>query len=653
MNKNRDPLIRIRSLLEISDPNFVYNTMRAREDTGLMVLQLIDGEVTLPARHAIFNIVAWQVYFRLEIVPGLEDVIEVPTMTDNALATIHTKMYLKLLKVSGLTQPECLKALADNVSDFSNFSTRWCRSYAKAISILGLCKMLRDPKLKELTDADVDSSIGTEKAEEIITAQAARFIKLLSTPGAVKDNVLLDFMETGQLKLNQIPQVLMRFGCRADTDDNMMSAVVNSSNISGLKNIVEYAVEGLGSKKSNLYAKTIIKDAQYFARRLRLVTAAMRYLHPGDCGGNLTYPIELTPALAKNAMNKVIDEEGKRIVLDERNMNTYIGKTVNMVSAFGCRHSDGVCEACAGRAIGDEYNHVFDISLVTAFTPPGQHVGIRAATEVGRIISQMILSAKHLIATKTKDYSLPEGSKTYLVKTPLNITWKKKKWAELKKYYLHIPVEGAYSLRDLEFVDAVMPETFSEIQHFELRRLDGTLVEQIELAPGEFRLYLSSFMLSYITLRIDEIPVENDRYVIPLSGYDFSKPLINFSAFNDDMVAFTRRVATFFDTKIKKYKSLPTLMRELTELLYEKASVNLFYVEIVVRAFLIEEEDDYRIPAITDIENLKCKTIREVITNREVSAKIAFELINKYFSETATFNIPKSPGMFDNYIGLD
>lgn len=640
------------NLKQIAQPDFIYSLMREGKDKGKIKITFKQGSVLLPARHAIFNMIAWQVYFRLGIDPVVEDVIQVPTITDGALAKIHTKMYLRLLKVFPGEQWKCLSALADNVSDFSNFTYRWCGGYSKAISILGLCKLLKAPALKDLIEVDIPSSIGTHDAEPIINAKAKTFIELLGTPGAVQDNCLLDFMETKQLKTNQIPQVLMRYGCRADTDDTMMSHVINASTISGLRSIADYAVEGLGSKKSNLFAKTVIKDAQYFARRLRLVTAALQHLHPGDCGGGTTYPLHITKNISKHIQNKVIKEDGNSIVLDKSNISDYIDKTVDIVGVFGCKHQDGFCEACAGRALAGDNHRIEDISLLTAFSPPGQHIGIRASTEMGSVISQMILSAKHLIATLTKDYMLPDSGKVYLQKSPLALTWKKRHWKVLKDCFIHIPTDAMNSLSDLEFVDKVIPEAFSAIQHFEIRKTNGDLIDPVDLSPGEFSLCLSEDMLTHMAIRSGDINIEDDNYVIPLAGYPFAKPFINFVALNDDMVKFTRRVSAFFVSRIKKYNSLAKLMADLTELLYEKASVNLFYVEVVVRAFLIISEDDYRIPTVTDIEDVMCGTISEVITNREVSAKIAFEWINKYFSETATFTMPKSPGMYDNYIGL-
>ena len=72
-------------------------------------------------------------------------------------------------------------------------------------------------------------------------------------------------------------------------------------------------------------------------------------IYEGDCGTQVTLPFEITAANCKKCIGKnIVDDNGNIFPLTRNNINDYIDKTVNMRSAITCRHTNGVCEVCAG-----------------------------------------------------------------------------------------------------------------------------------------------------------------------------------------------------------------------------------------------------------------------------------------------------------------
>ena len=121
---------------------------------------------------------------------------------------------------------------------------------------------------------------------------------------------------------------------------------------------------------------------------------------------------------------------------------------------------------------------------------------------------------------------------------------------------------------------------------------------------------------------------------IPLEGFDFSKSFLRYRVVNDDMVSFVAAVENFLSTQIKEYHSVSKLIADFTELLYNKANIELFYVEMMLRGFAITSEEDYRIPVMEHgDEPVNFGGLGPVISEAALSTKLSFERMDSLFSE--------------------
>jgi hypothetical protein len=118
-------------------------------------------------------------------------------------------------------------------------------------------------------------------------------------------------------------------------------------------------MEGISKEDMATSANSVIGGAypkaigqRTFGYKTKRITAFMQsvvYAGKGtDCGTKLTIKIKITEKNKKLLMYRYIRENGKTILLDEKNIDKYMGKEVAMRSPVYCMHPKGICQLCIG-----------------------------------------------------------------------------------------------------------------------------------------------------------------------------------------------------------------------------------------------------------------------------------------------------------------
>jgi hypothetical protein len=91
-------------------------------------------------------------------------------------------------------------------------------------------------------------------------------------------------------------------------------------------------------------------DAGYLGKKLLALLQMMEIDEPGtDCGTKHLIPVKITKGNKKMMVYSWIDNgAGQLMMLDDNNINQYIGKTVMMRSPMTCT-SEKICSKCAGQ----------------------------------------------------------------------------------------------------------------------------------------------------------------------------------------------------------------------------------------------------------------------------------------------------------------
>ena len=355
-------------------PQYVDKLMDNHQDRGYILVTFANNTtMRVPTRMFILNAILWEPNLEFGILPEHTEFINIKSITVDSIAVIQTKLYKKALKVlTNIPYMRIVMRYLRNIDRLSNFIQMHMGDYMPSIDALGLARMIANPEIKKLTTHVFDSKLGTKVAEQQLKQMSAELIKQLKNPN-LPNNCLYPYMQAGTLKNNQIPQFVIAYGPRSDINDTMMKGIVSRSSFSGLQTVTDFAIESLSAKKAIYFSRGVIRDSQYFARKMRLACTSIEKIYPGSCGSPGWIPYTIEEDMMNNYIDRmVIDDDGQRVILTKGNIGKYVGKPIRLISQFACRHTDGICEHCAG----------YGEDILIKYMPPQIHIGLLSSSKV-------------------------------------------------------------------------------------------------------------------------------------------------------------------------------------------------------------------------------------------------------------------------------
>ena len=163
---------------------------------------------------------------------------------------------------------------------------------------------------------------------------------------------------------NDIGTLLYKSGSRGSFGNNYKNISITvgpvfNSGTGNFEIMKNNFMEGIRKEDMAISANTVIGGAypkaigqRTFGYKTKQITAFMQsvvYAGKGtDCGTKLTIKIKITNENKKLLTYRYIKENGRLVLLDEKNIDKYIGKEVNMRSPVYCMHPKGLCSVCLG-----------------------------------------------------------------------------------------------------------------------------------------------------------------------------------------------------------------------------------------------------------------------------------------------------------------
>ena len=628
---------------ELLNSNIPDEYMYQKKDTGYTDVVFADNvSIQVPTRMLLLNIIFWEPNISFGILPESSDFFNIKSITTDSISVIQTKMYKKALKLlPNVPYMQIVMKYLYNIDRLSNFIQRHMGIYMPSIDALGLARLMENPALKKLADYQFDDRLGTKVAEQKLKAMSKELITHLKDPN-LPNNCLFPYMQAGTLKSNQIPQFLIAYGPRSDVDDTMKKHIVSQSSFSGLKTVEDFAIESLSAKKSIYFSRDVIRQSQYSGRKMRLACAEIQYIYPGSCGSQGWMPYVIHEDVADNYIDRiVIDDKGNRVLLDKQNISKFLERPIKLVSQFACRHTDGICEHCAG----------YGEDMLIKYMPPDIHIGLLSSSKVSSVVSQKILSAKHLVSTSSKLYTLPESAQKYMYKVEDAIFWNEDAVKYFDNVRFRVPNDSINQISDLNLDTLPNAESYSKIPFIEIVK-DDEVVDRICLEADVFIPYFSTQMLEHLHNHYRQIKVDDEYTTFTMSGYDIKQPFMKFVILNDDMITYTKRVYGFLGARMINYTTVASCLRDFSSVVYQKSSINSFFIETVIRSHMIASETDFRIPVVTDFDNVHFGNLADVISETSVSGKLAFENLKQYLTAPSTPLLLRKRGLFAPYFGL-
>ena len=641
------------TLAQIVDPEFKRQlSMDVEHIQGKVELQLADGSIRVSKRQAFLNLFWWRILTTFNIPIRKDHFIKAGICTPDQLNSEWNRYYDEIMAITSHNAKQLKNIIWQVLQDMYYFGFSAIAEYTASLDIIDMAHITRDPVMKKIIDTkydlvddkgDIKVGYSTRTVEDIISRNNKKIMTLLGTPGALKNERLLPFQRCQQLNQHQVPQTIYCYGIRTDINDSIVTKPVLGNALDGLNNIEEYAVESLSAKKSTFYNHESVRTSQYFGRRMHLVTSSLVRVYDGDCGSTQTVDYYITEKHKHVVIGKYIVEDGKLVLLNHSNIDKYVNTTVHMRSPMTCRYRRGVCETCGGRIYNNLNRKI--------------NLGIMAALHVIEMVTQKILSTKHLVKTLSILYELPAEvkDKLFVMANACEIRWSPAFLKQAKGFHdgtwqLGIPYDGFANFTDVMLIrdEDINENNISRIGTLHIRQ--GENVITCNLKTGEIDPSLSMAMLKHIRANYDKIVKENGCIWIPLEK-TANIPLMTTAIINDNMRAYVASVDSMFRRGINQFTTNKDALKYISELIYSKVDVNIAHIETVLKAFQITSEEDYRIPRVEDTNQVLFSDMKKILKFRHVGSMLAFEGLGKYLNSPVTYLLDKQNSVLDWMIG--
>ena len=610
--------------------------------TGTINVIFDDGTTAqVPVRKLILHLIFWNVARKWGVMITPEYLVNTDSINASTLSAIGTK----ILDAARRIHPAYHEIVFDfdaAMNRLNRFVIDNCQEYHKSLSILDLTHIADIPEVKAICDDKIsDPNLSIKESGKRIKANVKRLYSELKKPHP--QNAIANFINLRFVKDVQLAHIFYQIGFRTDIDDTIIRYPVQGNYLNGLKNVTEFCLEALSAKKSAFYNKDSLPNTEYFGRRQHILLAGIKYMYPGDCGSTVTMPMLITPKIRDVVLYKNIVDGARLISLDETNIDQYVGKTVNFRTPMTCHHRNGICEACGGK-------------LLSSITP-NTHIGIFSAIQTTSVVTQVILSAKHMQDTNSVDYVLPSEINTVMMKNLGNIFIKPKLIDKFKESTLVFSAKDAVHLMGLsDFnmsrMSSINETMFGSCGEMVILRNNILVGDQVCMTVnGQSPMY-SKFLIKYIADHPEHIIIRDDMFMIEMRDFDFNNPVFKLKVMNNSMVKFVNNAKKLLETNIQSYTSATALLNDFSNLVYEQVKPNIAYLEVVLRAAMITGKYDYRLPIVTDIDDINFTSNKLVNMNRSLGMLCAFQQLPEAVSEPLYYLSPKSFTPFDHFLSL-
>lgn len=605
---------------------------------GKVRLQLTDGDIIVGKRMALINLFFMQVLKVFNIPICKRHWIKRRAFNGGTTAEAWDQYYHEVVTESKLAKPFKM-AVWNAMQDLYKFASIRLLPWTTSIDGSDIAQIVSDPKMKEIISKkeNFKPELGTDVIEKQIDIGSKAMMKLLETPGALSNEALLPFQRVKQLNKFQVPQTLLAFGIRTDVNDNIIGLPVLGSAVSGIRDIKEYACESLSAKKSQFYSQVAVPGSQYFGRKQHLIASTIQHIYDTDCGSTALVDFNVTEENYNNLIGKNIVLDGKYCTITKQNAREFINTTIHMRSPMTCRYRNGVCAVCGGR-IYDNINRKLNL-------------GILSSIQVIEPTTQKILSSKHLIKTNTILYQVPKLTDKIFVRTNTkDIRWRVETYAHLPKLEMGIPLKYFASIHDVKNIRKDRPiseERFSQVYDFFLRQhgSDSKPI-RVELMSNGQVPFLSSDMILFIQDHWHDLIFDDQIVWIPMKGTE-KLVLFRNTVINDNMFLFVKSVDKFLSSDIKEFTTCSSALEKFSSIIYSKVIANIVHLETLLKAYEIISQQDYRIPLVTDPNNVLFQTTASILNNRHIGTKLGYQGLKQYICHPSTYLTLRQESPFD------
>jgi hypothetical protein len=619
----------------------IWDLDKQREDP--IEIHFDDGVLHTRAQPTIFSWYIWQLFRDYDKAPILiKHHIRNTRVSANTHLNFFTEAVTAIFEAYNkkVDMDALSKRIYELTNDMFNAFVLRLEEEVTSIDILDFLEIVEHPKISKIIEGMKPNAKDIERAY-------AEAREVMLDPTELQGNANAEAMKSGLVKDNAVIQCVIARGAMADIDANIFRRPILDSYTTGLTGLSDSMMESRAASKAQLNTTGPVRDAEYFNRIEQLISSFVVGVETEngepvmDCGSVTYREYCLTASDFKDWVGKYyLDELSQTIKVLRASDRHLVDQVVKFRSLFDCKVPDRrkLCQTC----YGDLYYNI----------PVGANLGHTGATATCKDVSQIIISTKHYAASAMGeeinygDYEL----KYVRLGTDPNHILLNKRLKSFEEVSITISAEEANRLSeimtaDLSTLSIRRISSVSEIR-IDYKNQMGTATAVIPVSMGTQHSSLSKSFLEYLKKERWEL-TEQGNYLIDMKNWNYTDVAFVMPMKQMSMMDFFLTIEYILKSKttdgaakrtiIPGIKHLKKIGDPWEGLLYlhhvvqQKFQINIVHLEIMVQALRVMnlKEKDYRIP--TGAEYGQIGDFNEVIGNRSLGAKLAYQNIMDIF----------------------
>lgn len=362
---------------------------------GTCVAAVADGKVKLTLGQALLNLFLLSFYEGRGLEITKKDLFVKKAISADDLKD-YFNMVLARVKEGGKDFEHYRKAVYGVLDEISDISTKTNLLAGNTIDFLDFVQMeVDDPEdVEPLSTVSIPHGLQYNDIERIFKNNGDGWHKYFD---AHRERNLSPFTASNTgINWKQATQTMGFVGLKPDFDGTVIPKVITGNFIHGLDNIEDYYIISKGARLALSTNYKMVRKSGYLTRKLSLLM--LNAWHDDsieDCGTRhyVEYRIDNAKKLGMidgrhyyDIIDGKADYDHLKTVVAE-NDKDLIGKTIALRSPMTCAHHDHSCRTCYGTSLSHINKNL--------------NTGLAAVLLLTNVLTQRLLSAKHLLATNT------------------------------------------------------------------------------------------------------------------------------------------------------------------------------------------------------------------------------------------------------------
>lgn len=353
-----------------------------------------DGTTKMSKGKLLINLMLLRFYEgRKESISG-SDLYKYDYVTAGTIDEFFDRMLTKCGDIGG-DYDQYRDAVAASLNEMSDFSGKVNVKMGDSITFYDFVRLIaEDEKARSLFTTKVPYGLEFNEVEAMFAKLSKDIIAFYKSR---PDTDLYPFLwaDTG-INVKQLTQAIGFVGLKPDIHGGIIPVTINDNYLYGFTSLEPYYINCLGTRKATVTNFRMVRKSGYLTRKLLLATIDRTHDDSVlDCGTKhyVTYSIENQRKLDQIDGRNYYDFNiaGEPVRSDLKTINAkadkhLIGKKIALRSPVTCCGKD-VCATCYGRDLSKK-NREYNTGLVAAF-------------KLTEPLTQKLLSAKHLLSTKS------------------------------------------------------------------------------------------------------------------------------------------------------------------------------------------------------------------------------------------------------------